>query len=113
MVDSDTQGQLRQLTLAVGRLAASADEQRQALAGAVVADELALDYASAYGLLPTLSGQGVSLGDVAGGLARRLDELLSVPPDAEFWSEAALVDDPAWEEVRTTARALQTYLPVE
>jgi hypothetical protein len=113
MVDSDTRGQLRQLTLAVGRLAASADEQRQALAGAVVADELALDYASAYDLLPTLSGQGVSLGDVAEGLARRLDGLLCVPPGAEFWSEAALVDDPAWEEVRNTARALQTYLPVE
>jgi hypothetical protein len=113
MVDSDARGQLRQLTLAVGRLAASADEQRQALAGAVVADELALDYASAYDRLPTLSGQGVSLGDVAEGLARHLDGLLSVPPGAEFWSEAALVDDPAWEEVRTTARALQTYLPVE
>lgn len=111
MADTESARLLGFLVRAVDALAAPAEQQMEALEGAVVTDELALAYSNALGLIPALRNEGVELEPEADRLTRRLDELLSAPPSSEFWSEAALRSDPGWDEVRTTARALRPLLP--
>jgi hypothetical protein len=111
MTDTESERLLDFLIRAVDALSAPADQQKEVLEGAVVTDELVLDYGDAFSLIPALRHEGVELDPEADRLARRLDELLSAPPSSPFWSDVALDNDPAWDEVRATARALRPLLP--
>ncbi len=102
----------RMLRDALWQLSLEPDEQRKALQGTAVTDELALDLDYAVTSLRHASEQaGLNLSeDIMTGLAY-LTELLLAPPEAPLWDDEALDRHPVWAEARTKSRALLPLLP--
>jgi hypothetical protein len=91
---------LNLLREALGNLAADASVQRQRLAGAVIPDELALDFDGVFSaaISPTAD---IVLNDFALQLLHELQRRLSVAPSASLWTED--LDSPDWTAIRTLA----------
>ena len=100
------------LRQALGHLSLEPDEQRKALAGAVVPDELALDLGNAIESLGhTSSEDGATLpADVVADVLA-LQEALSAPSGAHLWTVQALEQHPTWALARSEARRLLPLLP--
>ena len=94
----------RLLRDALHRLAMDADAQRQALAGSVVTEELALDLDHA---VQTVGG---SVGPAVLGELQQLNSSFDAPPGDPLWRDAALDTHPVWAAARDTARRLLDQL---
>ena len=97
---------------AIRNLSLEPDEQRRALAGMVVTDELALDLDNAVtSLRHAQETAGIELaGNLVTG-AQRLCALLDAPPGDALWADGALDTHPTWAEARLLARDLLPLLP--
>ncbi|TDP91127.1 acetyltransferase-like isoleucine patch superfamily enzyme [Labedaea rhizosphaerae] len=95
-------GWVRLLRDALAQLAMDADAQREALAGSVITDELALDLSAAVELLP--EGGGLDPGVLRE--LRVLNDAFTAPPGDPLWNEASLDTHPVWVAARDTARRL-------
>ena len=102
----------RLLREALRHLSLEPDEQRAALDGCPVTDELALDLDNAVTSLAHASEEaGLTLDrEVVAALAA-LHEGLSAPPDAPVWDDEALDQHPVWADARATSRSLLARLP--
>jgi hypothetical protein len=105
---------LRLMRDALRRLSLNATAQRAEFQGAVVTDELALDFDNA---LQSFRGAREADGNPSeaeiDALLTRLEDLLSAPPAARFWDAGALDRDPDWEEARAIAREALSLLAGE
>lgn len=102
----------RLLRDALWQLSLEPDEQRKALDGMAVTDELALDLDNAVASLAHASEEaGMTLGeDVVAALAH-LNESLSAPSEDPLWDGEVLDRHPAWAEARAISRRLLSLLP--
>ncbi len=97
---------------ALWQLSLEPDEQRKALAGMAVTDELALDLENAVlSLNHAAEEAGVALPDEVKAAVTSLHERLNAPPDADLWDNEALDRHPVWAEARAEARRLLPLLP--
>ncbi|MGX5656930.1 hypothetical protein ACWKWC_19310 [Geodermatophilus nigrescens] len=97
---------------ALRRLSLEPSEQRAALAGTVVTDELALDLDNAMQALRHESElAGVSLDQEVQASLWRLNGLLDAQPGDRLWADAALDDHPTWAEARLVARQVLPLIP--
>lgn len=100
---------------ALTRLSLEPDEQRAALAGSAVTDELALDFANAVESIGyQASIAGVDLAPAVLEAVRDLNGMLgAAPPGDWLWTEEALDRHPLWAEARTVARTVLSELPAD
>lgn len=97
---------------ALVRLSREPEEQRAALAGTVVTDELALDLDNAMQSLPDASEvAGVRFDEKVRSSLDRLSRLLEAQPGDELWDDKALDTHPAWAEARALAREVLWLIP--
>jgi hypothetical protein len=111
-VDISPPPQLALVREAIAALAAEPADQLSMWRGALVADELALDFGNAHGVLPLLRRAGVVFESEAAALMAELDMLLSATPESSLWSDEALRWHPTWARVRVVARQLLTLPPL-
>lgn len=103
-----------QLRAALMRLSLEPDEQRKALEGMAVTDELALDLHYAVSALNDANEKvGITVDPQVIDALSRLDASLDAPADAELWADQALDRHPVWAEARATSRTLLGLLPVD
>jgi hypothetical protein len=91
------------LRAALANLAAEPLEQEERLRGAVVQDELALDFANGFEALASLP-EADSLDASTMTDLRVLYDNFSVGPDDPLWSEP--LDSPRWVKIRSSAARL-------
>ena len=97
-------GPVLMLQKALSNLAADPMEQQERLAGSVVRDELALDFANAYEALSSLSESDTLDGGTLNELEVLYDQL-SVGPKDPLWEEDLASE--RWSTIRSlAARAL-------
>ncbi|MBJ7452160.1 MAG: hypothetical protein JHC71_08770 [Blastococcus sp.] len=97
---------------ALWQLSLEPREQRAALAGTVVTDELTLDLRNAMESLPyacEVAGISLDMGVLAS--LERLTRLLDAEPGDELWGDEALDKHPAWAEARGVAREVLPLIP--
>jgi hypothetical protein len=111
-VDITPPPQLQLVREALAALAAEPVDQMSKLHGALVTDELALDFENARSVLPLLREAGMVIGDGPQALMAELDTLLAAPPDSSIWSDEALRSHPAWVRARVVARRLLALPPL-
>ena len=100
--------------MALRQLAREPDEQRAALAGTVVTDELALCLDDALRpLTPTSGPTEVDLDQNVHASLERLSRLLEAEPGDQLWDVTALDTHPIWAEARTLAREILLAIPSE
>jgi hypothetical protein len=104
--------QLRLVREAIAALAAEPTDQLSMGRGALVTDELALDFENAHRMLPLLRRAGVVFGDEATALMAELDTLLTAPPESSLWSDEGLRWHPTWARARAVARRLLALPPL-
>jgi hypothetical protein len=95
-----TNRSLNLLREALSNLAAEATVQRQRFAGAVVTDELALDFENAL-VSVTSSYPEIAMNDVALLWLENLRDLLSVGSSNSLWTED--LGSPTWSHIRMLA----------
>jgi hypothetical protein len=77
---------------------------------ALAANELGLDWENAWRVSEgLLEGQEITA-SVYAAMTRVNDELGSIPPTSDMWSDAAVAHDPRWERFREAARAILVQL---
>ncbi len=103
MLSAMTSGPLALLRKALESLAADSVEQQRRLRGAVIQDELALDFASAFASLASLPANDRP-NDATMADLRVLDEVLSAGPEDPLWSEG--LDSTRWAQIRAFAARL-------
>jgi hypothetical protein len=97
---------------ALARLSLEPKAQRDALAGSVVSDELALDLDNAVSSLRYESQRtGIVLPGPFIAALRDLNDRLDAPPGDSLWDDAALETHPTWDAARRNARVLLAQLP--
>ena len=97
---------------ALRRLSLEPTEQRAALVGTVVTDELALDLDNAMQALRHESEMaGVTLDPEVQASLWRLNGLLDAQRGNRLWTDAALDDHPTWAEARIVARQVLPLIP--
>lgn len=97
---------------ALTNLALRPDEQREALAGSVVTDELALDLDNAVGSLEyEMDRTGIRFHAELLADLKRLNEAFAAPPADPLWDDASLDHHPTWTTARDTAARLLGGLP--
>jgi hypothetical protein len=96
-------GPIVTLRKALAGLAAAPSEQEERLHGAVVRDELALDFSYAYEALASLPDAYALDGNTLTEL-RTLYAKFSVAADDSLWSES--LNSPRWASIRMLARGL-------
>ena len=102
----------RLLRDALSTLALDPDQQRRALAGTAVTDELALDLDNAVtSLNHEMQRTGIDLDPELLTALTRLNDTLAAPPADSLWDEDSLDIHPVWAAARETAYALLTQLP--
>jgi hypothetical protein len=111
-VDIAPPPQLGLVREAIAALAAEPADQLSMWRGAVVTDELALDFGNAHGVLPLLRRAGVAFEGEAAALMAELETLLSAAPESSLWSDEALHWHPAWARARVVARRLLALPPL-
>lgn len=103
----------RLLREALTQLGLGPEQQRQALAGFAVTDELALDLDHAVLSLAFESERsGVVLPSQLLSELRELNDLLDAPPSDSLWDDDFLDTHPIWAQARDQARRLLSQLPV-
>jgi hypothetical protein len=110
-VDIAPPPQVQLVREAVAALAAEPADQMSRWPGALVTDELALDFENAYASCRSLEA-GVVFGEEALALMAELDTLLAAPPDSPAWSHEALPSHPVWTRARVMARQLLALPPL-
>jgi hypothetical protein len=73
---------------------------------ALIADELALDWDSAWLLARGLLEDQLLPAPAYAAMTALRDELGRIPPGSGFWSDEAVAHDPRWERFRAAARAI-------
>ena len=102
----------RLLRDALTQLSLDPQAQRNALAGCVVTDELALDLDNAVLSLPYESQRtGIALDSALLTALRDLNSCLEAPPADPLWDDESLDTHPTWTAARRTARQLLSQLP--
>jgi hypothetical protein len=102
----------RLLRDALTQLSLDPQAQRNALAGSVVTDELALDLDHALQSLRYESQRtGIVLDDALCTELRDLNNQLAAPPGDPLWNDESLDTHPTWAAARRTARQLLSRLP--
>lgn len=102
----------RLLRDALTRLSLDPRAQREALAGCVVTDELALDLDHAVSSVPHESQRtGITLDSALQAALRDLNSLLDAPPSDPLWDDESLDAHPTWAAARRTAGQLLFQLP--
>ena len=102
----------RLLRDALWQLSLEPDEQRKALAGMAVTDELANDLDNAVLSLNHAEEEaGVALTDEVRAAVTSLLDRLDAPPEADLWDDEALDRHSVWSEARVEARRLLPLLP--
>jgi hypothetical protein len=97
---------------AIAALAAEPADQSSMWRGAIVTDELALDFENAHCVLPLLRSAGVVFEGEAAALMAELDALLTATPESSLWSDEALRWHPTWARARVVARRLLMLPPL-
>ena len=77
---------------------------------ALAADELALDWDNAWRVAEGLLESREITASAYAAMTRVNDELGSIPPASDLWSEVAVAQDPRWERFRASARAVLSQL---
>lgn len=73
---------------------------------ALVADELALDWENAWGVAEGLLQAQEITASIYAALTRVNDDLASIPPTSDLWSDEAVAHAPRWEQFREAARSI-------
>ncbi|WP_142158249.1 hypothetical protein [Cellulomonas sp. SLBN-39] len=97
---------------ALTNLALPPERQRQALAGTVVPDELALDLDNAVRSLDdAMERAGIQLAPAVVAAVEELNDSLAAPPADDLWNDVALAQHPAWIAARRRAAELLAQIP--
>ncbi len=97
---------------ALWQLSLEPDEQRKALHGMAVTDELAIDLENAVASLADATEQaGTTLSEDVVAALTELSDLLSAPPEDALWDSESLDRHPSWAKARALSRRLLPLLP--